>query len=186
MTWFLLFIIVLSYYVGVLCLDSIHYLHASWVMMIHLLRDIYFDHLMWFSIIPSRTHFSIFSVYYIVELDIWSWSTIWHIMHLIYELLYFNIYVEMCLFDVVVALDVKKIEKKVYFCMFWYFTTFADIFAVAADKLHFGPSSDIFADTIYVTMVSYMVMFHTFLCYWFSILQVDDMLVVILMSTCNC
>ena len=57
------------------------------------------------------------TLYYIVELDIWSWSTIWHIMHLIYEL-YFNIYVEMCLFDVVVALDVKKIEKKSLFFIF--------------------------------------------------------------------
>ena len=52
-----------------------------------------------------------------VELDIWSWSTIWHIMHLIYEL-YFNIYVEMCLFDVVVTLDVKKIEKKMFILYF--------------------------------------------------------------------
>jgi len=44
-------------------------------------------------------------------------------MHLIYEL-YFNIYVEMCLFDVVVALDVKKIEKK---CLFLYFLMQNDI-----------------------------------------------------------
>ena len=58
-----------------------------------------------------------------VELDIWSWSTIWHIMHLIYAL-YFNIYVKMCLFDVVVALDVKKIEKK---CLFLYFLMQNDI-----------------------------------------------------------
>ena len=98
-------------------------------MMIHLLRDIYFDHLMWFSIIPSRTHSSIFSLYYIAELDIWSWSTIWHIMHLIYEL-YFNIYVEMCLFDVV-ASDVKEIEKNVYFCIFLFLTTFSSLLPIS-------------------------------------------------------
>ena len=38
-------------------------------------------------------------------------------MHLIYDL-YFNIYVEMCLFDVVVALDVKKIEKLLFLYFF--------------------------------------------------------------------
>ena len=68
-------------------------------------------------------------------------------MHLIYEL-YFNIYVEMCLFDVV-ALDVKKIEKQ---CLFLYFlmqTTFADIFAVAADKFHSGPLA-IYSPTRYM------------------------------------
>ena len=49
-------------------------------------------------------------------------------------------YVAMCLFDVVVALDVKKIEKNGYFCIFLCFMTFADIFVVAADKLHSKPS----------------------------------------------
>ena len=61
----------------------------------------------------------------------------------------FNIYVEMCLFDVVVALDVKKIEKK---CLFLYFlskTTFDDIFVVAADKFHSGPPT-IYSSTRYM------------------------------------
>ena len=45
----------------------------------------------------------------------------------------------MCLFDVVVALDVKKIEKMVIFVFFYalrHLSIFSDIFAVATDKLH--------------------------------------------------
>ena len=48
----------------------------------------------------------------------------------------------MCLFDVVVALDVKKIEKNGYFVFFdalRHLPIFFDIFAVAADKFHSGP-----------------------------------------------
>ena len=63
----------------------------------------------------------------------------------------------MCLFDVVVALDVKKIEKK---CLFLYFFNakrhlpiFSDIFAIVADKVTFRTLGDIFADTIYVTLL---------------------------------
>ena len=73
-------------------------------------------------------------------------------MHLIYEL-YFNIYVEMCLFDVVVALDVKKIEKKMFIFVFFnakrHLPIFSDIFAVAADKFHSGPPA-IYSPTRYM------------------------------------
>ena len=46
------------------------------------------------------------------------------ILCILYISCIFNIYVEMCLFDVVVALDVKKIEKK---CLFLYFLMRNDI-----------------------------------------------------------
>ena len=59
----------------------------------------------------------------------------------------------MCLFDVVLALDVKKIEKK---CLFLYFfdalqhlSIISDIFAVASDKLHSGLSA-IYSPTRYI------------------------------------
>jgi hypothetical protein len=48
-------------------------------------------------------------------------------MHLIYWL-YFHIYVAKCLFDVVVALQVKKIEKNECFCIFLSLATFSEIF----------------------------------------------------------
>ena len=48
----------------------------------------------------------------------------------------------MCLFDVVVALDVNKIEKKCLFFVFFnakrHLSIFSDIFAVATDKFHSG------------------------------------------------
>ena len=69
-------------------------------------------------------------------------------MHLIYEL-YFNIYVEMCLFDVVVALDVKKMFIFVFFNAKRHLLIFSDIFAIAADKLHSGPPA-IYSPTGYM------------------------------------
>ena len=56
-----------------------------------------------------------------------------------YILVVFNIYVAMCLFDVVVALDVKKMKKNwllTYFCIL---LKFPDIFPYIADKLYSGP-----------------------------------------------
>lgn len=49
-------------------------------------------------------------------------------------------YVAMCLFDVVVALDIKKIEKNGYFCIFLSFPLFSAIFPNTAKKLYSGPS----------------------------------------------
>ena len=69
-------------------------------------------------------------------------------MHLIYES-YFNICVEMCLFDVVVALDVKKMFIFVFFYALRHLPIFFDIFAVAADKFHSRPPA-IYSPTRYM------------------------------------
>ena len=58
----------------------------------------------------------------------------------------------MCLFDVVVALDVKKLKKMFIFVFFnakRHLPIFSDIFAVAADKFHSGPSA-IYSSTQYM------------------------------------
>ena len=52
----------------------------------------------------------------------------------------------MCLFDVVVALDVKKIEKNGYFVFFYalrHLPIFSDVFAIVADKIQPGPRRNI-------------------------------------------
>jgi hypothetical protein len=47
----------------------------------------------------------------------------------------------MHLFDVVDALDILKIEKNEYFCIFFVLTTFSDIFPDVADIFIFRPST---------------------------------------------
>lgn len=61
----------------------------------------------------------------------------------------------MCLFDVVVALDVNKIEEKWLFLYFFevlqHLPTFSDIIVEIADKLHSGFST-IYSLTRYITL----------------------------------
>ena len=45
----------------------------------------------------------------------------------------------MCLFDVLVALDVYKIEKNEYFCILLSLPMFADIFADKSDNFFLDP-----------------------------------------------
>ena len=72
-------------------------------------------------------------------------------MHLIYQL-YFHIYVAMCLFDVVVALDVKKIEKKSLFLYFFevlrHFLIYSDVFCRCHREVTVRTLADTFPDTI--------------------------------------
>ena len=77
------------------------------------------------------------------------------LIHLIYRFS-FHMYVTMCLFDVLVALDVQKIEKNEYFCIFFKLPIYCrclPTFSPINPIISFWTLGDIFADTIFVTLI---------------------------------
>ena len=111
--------------------------HCIWDTLIVFLGD------SWIKDSGFRTQF----IFYV-------WCTTRRLIHLVYQFS-FHIHVAKCLFDVLVALDVYKIEKNEYFRIFLSLTIYSrclPTYSLINPIIYFWTLRDIFSD-IFVTLV---------------------------------
>ena len=130
-----------------------YYLVSRCLMMIHLMRYIYFDHLMWFCIYYhpmdlSGTCFRIFSLVTICD-HLTSYASY---LLVLFSYLFSNVFIWCCC-----CFTCLKFWKKWVFLYFFevlrHFPTYSDIFRQYHQEVTFRTLADTFPDTKYTALI---------------------------------